>query len=86
MSPGRVPSSALLRMALTGIYLVSNVPRDLQRAARSRATRDKTTLRRVLVRALREYADGTWTPRPDAKAAGDPIAGGNLEFHGGPKR
>jgi len=52
-------------MAITGIYLVRDVPRELQRTARVRAVSEGTTLRRVLVRALREYAAGTWTPRPD---------------------
>jgi hypothetical protein len=57
------PSPALVRMAITGIYLVSHIPREVQGAARARAVREGTTLRRVLVRALREYAAGTWTPR-----------------------
>ena len=39
---------------------------DLQRTARQRAVREGTTLRSVLLRGLREYAAGTWTPRPDA--------------------
>jgi len=60
-----MPSRALVRMAITGIYLVRDVPRELQRTARVRAASEGTTLRRVLVRALREYAAGTWTPRPD---------------------
>jgi hypothetical protein len=63
-----VPNRALVRMAITGIYLVSGVSRDVQRAARVRASSEGTSLRRVLVRALREYADGTWTPRRDAEA------------------
>ena len=56
---------ALVRMAATGIYLLRGVSRDLQRAARSRATRDGTTLRQVLLKGLGEYAAGTWTPAPD---------------------
>jgi hypothetical protein len=60
-----MPSRALVRMAITGIYLVRGVPREVQRAARVRAASEGTTLRRVLVRALREYASGTWTPRLD---------------------
>ena len=60
-----------MRMAITGIYLVHSIPRDVQRAARVRATGDGTTLRRVLVRALREYAAGTWTPQPEAKVLED---------------
>jgi hypothetical protein len=59
------PSRALVRMAITGIYLVRGIPLDVQRAARSRAVREGTTLRRVLGRALREYAAGMWTPQPD---------------------
>ncbi len=53
-------SRVLARMATTGIYLLHGIPRDLQRAARERAARDETTLRWVLLRALREYAAGTW--------------------------
>jgi hypothetical protein len=58
-------------MAITGIHLVSGVPRDVQRAARLRASGEGTTLRRVLVQALREYAAETWTPRPDVEVAAD---------------
>lgn len=49
-------------MALTGIDLVRGIPRDLRRAARARAAREGTTLRRVLLQVLREYAAGSWTP------------------------
>jgi hypothetical protein len=41
------------------------LPRDLQRAARVRAVREGTTLRRVLLQGLREYAAGTWTPKSE---------------------
>jgi phosphohistidine phosphatase len=37
-------------------------------AARVRALREGTTLRRLLPEALRDYAAGIWTPRRDAKA------------------
>jgi hypothetical protein len=47
-------------MATTGIYLLHGIPRDVQRAARVRAVREETTLRSVLLRALHEYAAGTW--------------------------
>ena len=57
-------SLALPRFAKTGIYLVRGVPRDLQRAARGRAAAEGTSLRAVLVQALRDYASGAWTPRP----------------------
>ena len=67
MTRPAVPSRALVRMAITGIYLVRSIPREVQRAARVRAASDGTTLRRVLVHALREYAAGTWTPQPEAK-------------------
>jgi hypothetical protein len=60
-----VDTGVLARMATTGIYLVSGVSRDLQRAARVRAANEGTTLRTVLVSALAEYAAGIWTPRPD---------------------
>lgn len=59
------PSRVLARIATTGIYLVRGVPRDLQRAARARAVREGTTLHRVLLQGLREYAAGTWTPADD---------------------
>src|SRR5690242_17205399 len=59
------PDRAMVRMASTGIYLLRGVSRDLQRTARSRATRDGTTLRQVLLKGLGEYAAGTWTPAPD---------------------
>jgi hypothetical protein len=52
-------------MAITGIYLVRGIPLDIQRAARARAVTEGTTLRRVLGQALREYAGGTWTPKPE---------------------
>jgi uncharacterized membrane protein YeaQ/YmgE (transglycosylase-associated protein family) len=60
-------SRALARIAATGIYLLRGVSLDLQRAARARAVRERTTLRQVLLKALSEYAAGTWTPRPDDK-------------------
>jgi hypothetical protein len=67
------PTRALARMATTGIYLVHGVPRDLQRAARARAVSEKTTLHRVLLQALREYAAGTWTPQAgDASPDSEP--------------
>ena len=59
------PSRALVRMAVTGIYLVRGIPLDVQQAARARAVSEGTTLRRVLASALREYAAETWTPKPD---------------------
>jgi hypothetical protein len=59
------PVRVLPRLAATGIYLMRDIPRDLQRAARTRAVTEGTTLRSVLLRALREYAVGTWTPRSD---------------------
>jgi phosphohistidine phosphatase len=37
-------------------------------AARVRALRERTTLRRLLLEALRDYAAGTWTPRRAARA------------------
>jgi len=52
-------------MASTGIYLLSGVSRDLQQAARVRAAGEGTTLRAVLLKALMEYAAGSWTPRLD---------------------
>ena len=53
----------LARMATTGIYLLRGIPRDLQRAARARAVSEGTTLRWVLLQALREYAAGAWAPQ-----------------------
>ncbi|HXJ83031.1 MAG TPA: hypothetical protein VMS64_30630 [Candidatus Methylomirabilis sp.] len=68
LTPGRraVPTGVLARLATTGIYLLRDIPRDLQAGARARAVTEGTTLRRILLGALREYAAGTWTPRPDA--------------------
>lgn len=58
-----VPIRVLARMATTGIYLLRGIPRDLQRAARTRAVSEGTTLRWVLLQALREYAAGAWAPQ-----------------------
>jgi len=63
-STSAVPVSVLARLATTGIYLLRGIPRDLQAAVRSRAVTEGTTVHRVLLHALREYAAGTWTPRP----------------------
>ena len=74
----RMPARVLARMATTGIYLVRGIPNDLQRAVRIRAGREGTTLRWVLLQALREYAAGTWTPRPGdtvPKSALEPCTG-----------
>jgi hypothetical protein len=65
MTRAGTPSRALVRMAITGIYLVRGIPLDVQQAARARAVREGTTLRRVLGHALREYAGGAWTPKPN---------------------
>lgn len=65
----RSPARPLARMAATGIYLLRGASRDLQRAARSRAAREGTTLRQVLLQGLGEYAAGTWTPAPDVVLA-----------------
>jgi hypothetical protein len=62
----------LARLASTGIYMVRDVPRELQRAARDRAARQGTTLRRVLLQGLREYAAGTWTPQSDDRLPESP--------------
>jgi hypothetical protein len=56
-------------MAMTGIYLLRGVSRDLQQTARARAVSERTTLRRVLLQGLHEYAARTWTPRADDKAS-----------------
>jgi hypothetical protein len=63
-------SRVLVRVAITGIYLLRGVPRDLQRAARARAVKEGTTLRRVLLQGLREYAAGAWTPHPAEELKG----------------
>ena len=59
----------LARVAISGIYLLRGLPRDLQRAARARAQSEGTTLRSVLLRGLREYAAGTWTPKLEETVA-----------------
>lgn len=58
-------SRVLARVATSGIYLLRGLPRDLQRTARLRALSEGTTLRSVLLQGLREYAAGTWTPKPE---------------------
>lgn len=69
----KVGTGVLARMANTGIYLVSGVSRDLQRAARVRAVSEGTTLRTVLLKALAEYAAGSWTPQPDDESRESPV-------------
>ena len=64
------PTRALVRIATTGIYLVRDLPQDLQRAARVRAVSEGTTLSHVLVQGLREYAAGTWTPQRNDTVSG----------------
>src|SRR3989442_6740354 len=68
-----MPVRVLARFATTGIYLLHGIPRDLQRAARLRAVSEGTTLRSTLLQALREYAAGTWTPRPDGESPNRPL-------------
>ena len=68
-----MPVRVLARLATTGIYLLHGIPRDLQRAARLRAVSEGTTLRSALLQALREYAAGTWTPRPDGESPNRPL-------------
>jgi hypothetical protein len=63
------PHRVLARIATSGIYLLRGVPLELQRAARSRAVSEGTTLGEVLLTGLSEYAAGTWTPRPDDTAS-----------------
>jgi hypothetical protein len=58
---------ALARQAATGIYRLRGVPRSVHTTARARAVSEGTTLRRVLLQGLHEYAAGTWTPGPAAK-------------------
>jgi len=62
-------SRVLARVATSGIYLLRGLPRDLQRAARARALSEASTLRSVLLQGLREYAAGTWTPKPEETVA-----------------
>jgi len=61
-----VPNRVLARMAMTGIYLLHGIPRQVQQASRIRAVRENTTLRMVLLQALSEYAPGVW-PRRENK-------------------
>ena len=64
----RTLRDVLAGMVPTRLYLLRGVPRDLQRAARGRAQEEGTTLRWLLLGALRDYAAGTWRPRRDARA------------------
>ena len=82
---GPVRGRALARMATTGIYLLRGVSRGLQRTARARAVSEGTTLRRVLVHALHEYAAGSWTPRPDDLTSESPAAATPLEARDRPR-
>ncbi|MFL4999859.1 MAG: hypothetical protein ACJ8DY_05690 [Xanthobacteraceae bacterium] len=50
------------RKKSTGVYRVRGVSRDLYRVARLRAVSEGTTLRRIVLEALRAYSAGTWTP------------------------
>ena len=68
-------SRPLVRLAITGIYLLRGIPLELQRAARGRATLEGTTLRHVLLKGLGEYAAGTWTPGADEEP---PIASSSI--------
>jgi len=72
-------SRVLARVATSGIYLLRGLPRELQRAARARALSQGTTLRSVLLRGLREYAAGTWTPKLD-----EPVADSTTRRDGSP--
>jgi hypothetical protein len=67
-------------MAVTGIYLLRGVSRGLQRTARARAVSEGTTLRRVLLQGLHEYAAGTWTPQANGPVAASPPAAGVAKF------
>jgi uncharacterized membrane protein YeaQ/YmgE (transglycosylase-associated protein family) len=58
------PKRALARLATTGIYMLSGIPIEVQRAARVRAAREATTVRNVLLTVVAEYGAGTWTPQP----------------------
>jgi hypothetical protein len=79
VSTSPLRSRALARMATTGIYLLRGVSRGIQRSARARAASEGTSLRWVLVQALREYAAGTWTPRAVDTVSESPRAAGPHE-------
>ena len=64
------PTRALARLATTGIYMLSGIPIEVQRAARVRAAREATTLRHVLLKGVAEYGAGTWTPQPHDQLPG----------------
>jgi hypothetical protein len=66
-----VPNRVLARMAMTGIYLLHGIPRQVQQASRIRAVRENTTLRMVLLQALNEYAAGVWPPRENKPRQND---------------
>jgi hypothetical protein len=67
-------------MAVTGIYLLRGISRGLQRTARARAASEGTTLRRVLLQCLHEYAARTWTPQVDIKVAEAPPTASVAKF------
>ena len=64
-----IGAAIAVALARTGVQVVvtARSARELQRTARARAVRDGTTLRWVLLQALRDYATGRWTPRRGAE-------------------
>jgi len=66
-----MPNRVLARMAMTGIYLLHGIPREVQQASRLRAGRENTTLRMVLLQALNEYAAGAWPSRENESRQND---------------
>lgn len=66
-----MPNRVLARMAMTGIYLLHGIPREVQQASRIRAVRENTTIRMVLLQALNEYAAGAWPSRENEPRQND---------------
>ena len=65
----RMSARVLARLATTGIYLVRGVPRGLQRAARSRARREGTTLPLDPPAGLARVCRGNVDPTPGGHSA-----------------
>jgi len=69
-----MPSRVVARIATTGIYLLHDVPRDPQRAARACAGREGITLRLGAPASPARVRRGTWAPQPDEKSCEAPLA------------
>jgi hypothetical protein len=73
-------SRALARMAETGTYVLRGVSPSVQRTARARAASEGTTIHRVLLHGLHEYAAGIGRPAAGVRTAEWPPAASVATF------